>query len=101
MINYDVTFSFKSGIECGPALARVAVFLTDLQTRALIHDFAITRNDNGPHFVRIRFFDREQFNRPFKEVGALGIHSGPHGFMIENVAEFSVTTVEDSNPFDR
>ena len=95
MIHYNVTFSFKDGVAHEHALQRVAAFLRDLQERALIHEFEITQGDDGQHVARIRFLNREQFNRPFKEVTDIGIHAGAHGFMIQNVAQFTVATVED------
>jgi hypothetical protein len=95
VIHYNVTFSFKEGVAHEPGLQRVAVFLSDLRTRALIHNFDIRPNENGLHFVEIQFLNREQFDRPFKEVATIGIHAGAHGFMIENVAQFSVAIVED------
>ena len=95
MIHYNVTFSFKEGVVHEHGLRRVAEFLNDLKDRALIHGFEMTRHDDSQHFVGIQFLDREQFNRPFKEVADIGIHAGAHGFMIENVANFSVDIIED------
>jgi hypothetical protein len=94
LIHYNVTFSFKDGVAQAPALQRVAMFLDDLRTRALIHDYEITQSEDGLHVVGIAFLDREQFGLPFKEVAGIGIHAGAHGFMIENVAQFSVEIVE-------
>lgn len=96
MIHYNVTFSFKEGVAYEHGLRGVAAFLADLQGRALIHGFDITPNDNGQHFVGIHFINREQFSRPFQEVAEIGIHAGAHGFMIENVCQFSVGIVEDA-----
>ena len=31
---------------------------------------------------------------PLKEVAGIGIHAGAHGFMIENVGQFTVSMVE-------
>ncbi len=41
------------------------------------------------------FRDGAQFGLPFAEVGEIGIHSGRHGAMIENVDEFMVEVFED------
>jgi hypothetical protein len=76
-------------------LRRVATFLNDLQTRLLIDNFEIRPGADGQHFVDIRFIDQEQFNPPVQRGRRPCIHAGAHGFMIENVAAFSVTTVED------
>jgi hypothetical protein len=95
VIHYNVTFSFKDGVADEHALQRVAAFLRGLRERALIHEFDIRRSDDGQHFANIRFLNREQFNRPFKEVADIGIHAGAHGFMIENVAQFTVATIEE------
>ncbi len=94
MIHYNVTFSFKDGVAHEHGLQCVAAFLRDLQDRALIHGYEIKPHDNNQHFVGIQFVDREQFNRPFKEVADIGIHAGAHGVMIEHVAQFTVATVE-------
>ncbi len=44
------------------------------------------------------FADKEQFALPFQEVAALGIHSGKHGFMIENVSDFVVEIFNELAP---
>ena len=43
----------------------------------------------------IVFRNDEQFGSPFREVSALGIHAGRHGFMIENVSRFVVEIFEE------
>jgi hypothetical protein len=44
--------------------------------------------------VVIKFVDGSQFGLPFKEVAEIGIHSGKHGFMLENVEQFIVEVSE-------
>jgi hypothetical protein len=105
MIHYNVWFSFREGTAELDALARVRQFLLDLKHRNQIHDFKLLRNRAEANKTRlarfhalISFTDKNQFGPPFQEVATIGIHAGPHGFMIENVDTFIVETFEEIPP---
>lgn len=83
-------------------IQRVRSFLTDLKSGGKIHDFRLLKNRAmsgrsklAQFHALIVFRDNDQFGQPFREVAAIGIHAGKHGFMIENVSEFVVEVFED------
>lgn len=100
-IHYNVWFSFKDDTVESDQVERVRTFLADLRTRGLVHDFQLLKNRNGeaktklPRFhALIVFRDEQQFGEPFAEVADIGVHSGRHGFMIEQIGRFSVEIFE-------
>jgi hypothetical protein len=102
MILYHVWFSFKPGSDEVAEIEKVRQFLTDLKSRIKLHDFRLTRNRGTPDKTKLcpyqitaEFADGAQFGLPFAEVTKIGIHSGPHGAMIENVDQFMVEVFED------
>lgn len=102
MIHYNVWFSFKKGTAEPVALKRVAAFLDEQKQSGRIHDFMLLRNQAEAAKTKlarfhalISFVDQEQFVLPFKQVEAIGVHSGPHGLMIENVDTFIVEVFEE------
>jgi hypothetical protein len=100
MIHYHVWFSFKAGVAEADELRNVSAFLADLKTRSLIHDYRVQRARSStpvlaPLHIVVSFADAEQFGRPFKEVGQIGIHAGLHGAMIQHVDKFIIDEFED------
>jgi hypothetical protein len=100
MIHYNVWFSFKAGAAEEDELRKMTHFLGDLKSRTLIHDYKLLRNRSvetklAPFHAMISFLDDDQFGRPFNEVSNTGVHSGPHGLMIENVDIFIVEIFEE------
>ncbi len=102
MILYNVWFSFKPGSDDLAELAKTRAFLDDLQSRAKLHSYRLMKNRAprdksklASYQLMAEFSDPPQFALPFAEVGHIGIHSGHHGAMIENVGEFMVEVFED------
>lgn len=102
MILYNVWFSFKPGSNDAVELAKTRSFLDDLKGRSKMHGFRLMKNrapkekSKLPSYqLMAEFIDHEQFTLPFAEVNLIGIHSGNHGAMIENVDDFIVEIFED------
>ena len=100
MIHYHVWFSLKEGVAEEDELRKVSVFLADLKSRSLIHEYRVQRARSAtpvlaPLHIVISFTDAEQFGLPFKEVAQIGIHAGMHGAMIQHVDKFVVNEFED------
>jgi hypothetical protein len=102
VILYNVWFSFKSGSDEIAELAKARTFLDDLKDRAKLHAYRLMKNRApreksklASYQLMAEFTDGPQFGLPFAEVGQIGIHSGRHGAMIENVDEFMVEIFED------
>jgi len=102
MILYNVWFSFKSGSDEDAELSKARTFLDDLKNRAKLHNYRLMKNRAPKEKSRLstyqlmaEFADGMQFGLPFSEVSQIGIHSGNHGAMIENVDDFMVEIFED------
>jgi hypothetical protein len=102
LIHYNVWFSLRDGAAEADQMQLVRAFLADLKSRRQIYDFQLLKNRAapgntrlGPFHALIMFRDNDQFGPPFTEVAAIGIHSGRHGFMIENVTDFVVEVFEE------
>ena len=102
MILYNVWFSFKSGSDETVELAKARTFLDNLKDRAKLHGYRLMKNrapkgkSKLPAYqLMAEFADGAQFGLPFTEVNQIGIHSGKHGSMIENVDEFMVEVFDD------
>ena len=102
MILYNVWFSFKSGSDETAELAKTRSFLDDLKSRAKLHGYRLMKNRASKEKAKLptyqlmaEFSDGTQFGLPFAEVSQIGIHSGKHGAMIENVDDFVVEVFED------
>ena len=105
MILYNVWFSFKAGSNESAELDKARTFLDDLKNRAMLHAYRLMKNRAPREKSRLasyqlmaEFADDRQFGLPFAEVGRIGIHSGSHGMMIQNVDEFMVEVFEDCSP---
>lgn len=102
MILYNVWFSFKSGSDETAEIGKVRRFLDDLQGRTKLHGYRLMKN-RAPkeksklhaYHLMAEFADGTQMDQPFAEVGQIGIHSGHHGAMIENVDQFLVEVFDD------
>jgi hypothetical protein len=101
MIHYNVWFSFKPGVDQTAQLSRCRACLDDFKGRKLIHSYSLLENRGKPGKSElpqlqaiIEFQDYEQFGKPFAEVNRIGIHSGLHGLMIEDVEQFKVEVFE-------
>jgi hypothetical protein len=102
MILYNVWFSFRPGFDENAELAKTRTFLEDLKGRAKLHGYRLMKNRAPKEKSRLasyqlmaEFADGAQFGLPFTEVEQIGIHSGHHGAMIQNVSEFMVEVFED------
>ena len=102
MILYYVWFSFKNEADETAELAKTRHFLDDLQGRSKLHGYRLLRNRATKEKSKLHAFqliaeftDNAQFTQPFAEVNEIGIHSGRHGTMIENVGDFMVEIFED------
>jgi hypothetical protein len=102
MILYNVWFSFKAGSDDAAELAKVRTFLDDLQSRSIVHGYRLMKNRAtrdksklAPYQLMAEFADNEKFGLSFADVQKIGIHSGRHGAMIENVDEFMVEVFDD------
>jgi hypothetical protein len=102
MIHYTVSFAFREGTPEGEHLGRVRSFLADLKSRGQIHDYRLLRNRQLPPKTRLPLFqadiviaDDASFGLPFSEVEEIGVHSGRHGWMIEDVTDMSVEVFDD------
>jgi len=102
VILYNVWFSFKSGSDEIAEIAKTRHFLNDLKSRQKLHGYRLMKNRTQPEKTKLppyqlmaEFADSDQFAQPFAEVGKIGLHSGKHGAMIENVEEFKVEVFED------
>lgn len=100
MIHYNVWFTFKDGADQEAELRKIAAFLDGLKGRDLLHDFKLLKgsapgNTLPPFQAIIMFVDASQFNRPFGEVRALGVHTGEHGAVIANVKSIMGETFEE------
>jgi hypothetical protein len=83
-------------------LAKTRSFLDDLKTRSKLHDYRLMKNRAprdksklSTYQLMAEFLDETQFKLPFTEIAQIGIHSGNHGSMIENVKDFMVEVFED------
>ena len=101
MIQYNVWFSLKKGLDETIELTKIKSFFEDLKNRNLISGYRLLRNRGTagrtrlpPYQVIAEFSDNHQFGEPFAEVERIGIHAGRHGAMIENVDEFVVEVFE-------
>lgn len=102
MILYNVWFSFNKGSNEGAELEKTRSFLDDLKHRSKLFSYRLMKNRAprdksklSSYQLIAEFSDDAQFKLPFVEVTQLGIHSGPHGAMIENVSDFMVEVFED------
>ena len=102
MILYNVWFSFKPGSDDASELGKLRLFFDDLKSRAKLHAYRLMKNrsTNGKsklpaYHVMAEFTGNDQMSLPFAEVGEIGIHTGSHGTMIENVSDFTVEIFED------
>ena len=105
MIHLNVWFSFKNSSSVDE-LHRVRAFLDDLRRRGRLDSYELLRSRSGPvegvsprFHALIRFRDETQWGGSVTEVQELGIHSGAHGFMIEQVVDFT-TAVSEELPED-
>lgn len=101
MIHYTVSFAFREGTPETEHLGRVRRFLTDLKGRGQIYDYRLLKNRQVASKTRLPLFqadiviaDDGSFGLPFSEVEEIGVHSGHHGWMIENVIDMSVEIFE-------
>jgi hypothetical protein len=102
VILYHVWFSFKPGSNEAAELTRTRSFLEDLKGRSKLHAYRLMKNRAtreksklSSYQLMAEFLDEAQFKLPFGEVTQIGIHSGKHGAMIENVGDFMVEVFED------
>jgi hypothetical protein len=102
VILYNVWFSFKTGADESAELGKARSFLDDLKGRSKLNSYRLMKNRAPREKSRLasyqlmaEFRDDTQFGLPFTEVGGIGIHSGRHGAMIENVDAFMVEVFED------
>ena len=102
MIFYNVWFSFKEDLDESEEIQKLHHFLADFKRRSMIHEYRLMKNRVSKqkstllkYHVVIEFGDDSQFEPPFAEIAQIGIHSGLHGAMIENVSDFLVEVFED------
>lgn len=102
MIFYNVWFSFKPNTDETAELDKVKTFLESLRESSKIHSYRLLKNYDKQSKSRLpryqviaEFLDENQFSLPFEEVTQIGIRSGLHGIMIENVEAFVVEVFRD------
>ena len=106
MIHYHVWFNLKPVVPESEGLAVVARFLKKLCAVDEAATFQLLRNKGGAprsklprYHALIQFVDDVQLGDAMKKQAARGIHSGPHGEVIDVVTDFHVeifTLIEDS-----
>ena len=102
MILYNVWFSFKAGSDDTVEIEKVRKFLDNLKSNSKLHGYRLMKNRASREKSKLstyqlmaEFTNDAQFGLPIAEVRQIGIHSGKHGAMIENVDEFMVEVFED------
>jgi hypothetical protein len=106
MIHYHVWFDLKPEIGEAEGLATVGRFLARLSAGGEAAGFRLLRNKGAAprsklprYHALIEFADDEQLASAMRHQAERGIHHGPHGAVIEAVANFHVeifATVEGS-----
>ena len=102
MILYNVWFSFKPGSDETSELAKTRLFFDDLKSRAQLHGYRLMKNRGSQersklstYQIMAEFDNQSKLDLSMAEVARIGIHSGQHGAMIENVSDFHVEIFED------
>jgi hypothetical protein len=102
VILYNVWFSFQPGSNDAVELAKTRSFLDDLKTRSKLHDYRLMKNRAprdksklSTYQLMAEFLDEAQFKLSLTEITQIGVHSGKHGAIIENVDNFMVEVFED------
>lgn len=97
MIHYDVWFSLKPGVGEAEALGLVRAFIEELSAQGNLSRGIVLKNTGEPPKSRLlpyqavfEFRDDDQMTAAFAGKRKEGIHAGPHGKLIESVAEFRV-----------
>jgi hypothetical protein len=99
---YNVWFSFKPGSNETEELGKTRACFDDLKARAKLQGYRLMKNRSlrkksklATYQVMAEFAHYDQMNLSLAEVSQIGIHTGHHGAMIENVSEFTVEIFED------
>lgn len=97
MIHYHIWFSLKEGVSEEATLATTRAFIQELTTAGnLARGMVLKNTGEAPKSRLLRyhglfeFNDDDQMNAAFDGKRREGIHAGPHGKLMEAVAEFRV-----------
>jgi hypothetical protein len=97
MIHYHVWFNLKPEVAEPAGLDVVAQFLTRLSAAGEATGFQLLRNLGRPprsklpaYHALVEFADAEALSAAMQQQAGRGIHSGPHGAVIDVVADFHV-----------
>lgn len=107
MIHLNVWFSFKDASTEEAPLQRVRAFLSDLKDRRKVHEYRLLKSRSAPceglrsrFHALIMFHEDDDWGGSVREVQEIGIHAGLHGFMIEDVCEFTTAVYEELPELD-
>jgi hypothetical protein len=105
MLHYHVWFNLKPEVAESSGLAAVRSFLAELTGCGEAVRFELLRNKGEPprsklprYHALVAFRNEAQFETAMKNQAARGIHTGPHGGVVDVVTGFHVeifTSVEE------
>ena len=102
MLHYHVWFDLKPEIGEQEAIAAIRTFLSTLLCQQKIAGFRLLGNTGVapgtvlPHYdALIEFNDEPQFGAAFDELREIGIHTNPHGTIVEMVTNFSADVFKE------
>jgi len=97
MIHYHVWFNLKPEITEEAGLQVVRKYLSGLSTSGDASDFQLLRNRGSAprsklpaYHALVEFTDSEALSAAMKKQAQQGIHTGPHGQIINVVCDFHV-----------
>lgn len=94
---YSVQFVYKPDSIESVEIQKAVSFFDDLKNRDLITRYQILKNQNTERaYTTLLYFETNNIlNKAMKQIATIGIRSGLHGAMIENVSEFSVAFYDE------
>jgi hypothetical protein len=102
MLHYHVWFDLKPEIAEADGLRVIHDFLSKLMAERKIAAFRLLKNTAtkpdtvlASYDAQIEFNDDAQFAAAFDDLRSLGIHAGPHGEIIQIVADFSADVFQE------
>ena len=102
MLHYYVWFDLKPAIVEPDAIRVVQRFLSELLAERKIAAFRVLKNTAtkpdtvlASYAALIEFNDDAHFAAAFDDLRRIGIHTGPHGEIIEIVADFNADVFQE------
>ena len=103
MIHYHVWFSLKPEVSEAEGLQLARAFIDELKGKGVLSRGTVLKNTGSPPKSRLaryhalfEFADDAQMDSAFTGKRADGIHHGPHGRLLDSVAEFHVEVFREA-----